>query len=227
MNRFAALLALALLLPAGAFAAESEVPIESPKRFNGELRFGGVFLQDDNVKAGYGSGGRFMTMVEFGVVPWSKYVHLELDFGFGFSQFKGSQAFVDGGSSADQTMMTFFPLTFDLTVGLDLVHEQPVMPYGGVGFNMTPWRENNLEGSGEWSGVKFGPSVFFGGAILLDVIEPARSRALDASSGINDVYLTFEGRHRQLKAAVKSGQFSTDGIDLGGWSVSGGLKLVF
>jgi hypothetical protein len=226
MTRLALLLLLSL--PAVAHAADAKtIPEESPKRVNAEVRFGGLFLQDDNLQASYGTGGEFFTTVEVGLVPWSKYVHLEIDFSFGFSQFKGTQSFIDGGSSADQTMMTFFPLGVDLTVGLDLVYEQPVMPYGGVGFNLTPWRENNLESSGEWSGVKFGPQVFFGGAFLLDVIEPTRSRALDAASGINDVYLTVEGRYRNLQTSVQSGVVNNQGLNLGGWSVSGGLKFVF
>ena len=109
-------LLLLLCLPLAAHAADAKtIPQESRKLVNAELRFGGLFLADDNLQASYGGGGEFFTVVEVGLVPWSKYVHLEIDFNFGFSQFRGSQSFVDGGSSADQTMMTFFPLGVDLT----------------------------------------------------------------------------------------------------------------
>lgn len=226
--------ALLLGLATTAWAQDSaarpvkELPLESPKWATGSFNLGGLFLADPNIQAAYGSKGRFVTQLQFGLVPWSKYVHIEVDFGFGFSQFKGSQSFVDGsGSSADDIMMTLFPLTADLLVGLDLVHEQPVMPYGGVGFNVTPWREIELEGSSEWNGARFGGSVFFGGAFLLDILERKRAARLDATTGINDAYITVEGRYRRVDAAVVNGALDTSGLNFGGWSITGGLKLVF
>lgn len=229
MNR---LLVALLLVATPALAAEKKPrrtwADESPQIANAGFALSGIFFKDPNIQAAYGTQGRFLTTVQVGLVPWSRYVHLETNLTFGFSQFKGAQVFVDGGSaSADTTMMTLFPLGGDLLVGLDLVPEQPVVPYGGVGFQLMPWRENALETGEQWSGVRFGGAVFFGGAVLLDALEPRRASRLDASTGINDVYLTFEGRFRKVDAAMIGGVLNTSGLDFSGWTASGGLKFVF
>lgn len=230
MKRFLPILLLALLLPATASAAEDmeQPPPESKKMFTTSLNFGGTWLEDTNIQAIYGSTGRFFTKLTFGFVPLSKYVHLEIDVSLAFSQFSGEQVFVDtGAGSADKVMMTLFPLTVDLLVGIDIADEQPVVPYGGIGFNYTLWRENEHGGGQEWSGDKLGLSGFFGAAFLLDIIEKSRSRALDAATGINDAYITLEGRYRKVDGQIVDGALSTDGLSFSGWSFTGGVKLVY
>ena len=232
MKRLLPILALALLLPASAPAQEpmgkDDASPESKKMFTTSLNFGGLFLDDTNIQAIYGSQGRFYTQLTFGIVPLSKYVHIEVDVSLAFSQFSGQQVFVEtGAGSADKVMLTLFPITVDLLVGVDIAEEQPVVPYGGIGFNYTLWRENEHGGGQEWAGDKLGWSGFFGAAFLLDVIEKHRSRALDASTGINDAYLTFEGRYRQVDGQIVDGVLNTDGLGFGGWSVQGGVKLVY
>ena len=101
------------------------------------------------------------------------------------------------------------------------------MPYGGVGLNYTLWRENEHGGGDEWAGDKLGFSAFFGGAFLLDVLERARSRRLDATTGINDCYITVEGRYRDVKSQIRSGGLTTEGLSFSGWSVMAGVKLVY
>ncbi len=224
------LLAALLMAPAAASAQvsqESEFR-ESPKWFSTGLSFGAVFLNDSNIQATYGSQGRFMTKLHFGFVPWSKYVHIELDAGLGFLQFTGTQTFVDSGDvSSDKVMMTIFPVTVDLLVGIDLVDEQPVVPYGGIGLAMAFWREHETGGGDKWNGDRFGFNTFFGAAFLLDVIERSRSHQLDEATGINDAYITIEGRWADVKYQVRDGATTSDGLGFGGWSVTGGLKLVF
>lgn len=230
MKRLLPVLLLALLLPASALAegGKDEAAPESRKLFTTSLNFGGLFLEDTNIQSIYGSQGRFFTQLTFGIVPLSKYIHLEIDVSIAFSQFSGQQVFVEtGAGSADKVMLTLFPVTVDLLVGVDIADEQPVVPYGGVGFNYTLWRENEHGGGQEWSGDKLGISGFFGAAFLLDVIEKHRSRALDASTGINDAYLTLEGRYRKVDGQIRDGALVTDGLNFGGWSVMGGVKLAY
>lgn len=227
---FVPLLAALVLAPMTASAQVSEESKfeESPKWFSTGLAFGAVWLNDDNIQSTYGSQGRFMTKLHFGVVPWSKYVHIEIDAGLGFLQFTGTQTFVDSGdTSSDKVMMTIFPLTVDLLVGIDIVDEQPVMPYGGIGLGVALWREHETGGGEKWTGDRFGFNAFFGAAFLLDVIERSRAHQLDETTGINDAYLTIEGRWADVKYQVRDGATTSDGLGFGGWSVTGGLKLVF
>ena len=218
---------LALPATAGAQVSE-EVWEESPKRFVTGLSFGALWLNDTNIQATYTSKGRFMTKLTLGVVPWSRYVHVEILGSFGFMQFKGTQTFVDSGDdSADSVMMTIFPFNVDLLVGIDIFEEQPVVPFGGVGFALTLWRENETGGGDVWNGDRLGGNVFFGANVLLDSLERTRAQHLDVTTGINDAYLTLEGRWANVKTQFRDGAPSTDGLGFGGWSFHAGLKLVY
>jgi hypothetical protein len=222
------LLMLSLVGPAQAASSVDSSLEESKKRFQVGLSFGAFWLEDSDIQSVYGSKGRFMPKLSIGFVPLSKYVHIETNFTIGFLQFQGSKAFVSSGdSSADNVWMTVFPLGFDLSIGIDIAEEQPVVPYGGVGFALTLWREHESDDGDSWSGDRFGYSGFFGLAVLLDRFEPARSRRLDSSTGINDVYFSFEGRYSDVSRQVRDGEISTEGLAFGGWSFTAGLKFVY
>jgi hypothetical protein len=222
------LLVLSLAGPAQAASSVDSSLEESKKRFQMGLSFGAFWLEDADIQSVYGSKGRFMPKLSIGFVPLSKYVHIETNFTIGFLQFQGSEVFVSSGdSSADSVWMTVFPLGFDLSIGIDIAEEQPVVPYGGVGFALTLWREHESGDGDSWSGDRFGYSGFFGLAVLLDRFEPARSRRLDASSGINDAFFSFEGRYSDVSRQVRDGEISTEGLAFGGWSFTAGLKLVY
>ena len=228
MRRTSLLLAVLLLLPTLAQAAPKFHSDESRKIATTSINFGGAFFDDPNIQDIYGGAGMFFPNLTFGLLPWTKFVHVEIDVGLSFIQFQGAQVFVSGGgSSADKVQMTVLPITVDLLVGIDIVDEQPVVPYGGFGLNYTLFREESLISSAEWSGDKLGFSAFFGGAFLLDVIEVTRSRTLDATTGINDVYLTVEGRYRDVKTQIRDGTVYTDGLSFSGWSIMAGIKFVY
>ncbi len=227
MRRVLPLLAALFLLPSLAQAAPELEGPQSPKRFTTSVNFGGIFFDDANIQTTYGSQGQFFPNVTFGLVPWSKFVHIEVDVGIAFSQFSGDQQFLTGGASSGKVMMTVFPITVDLLVGIDIADEQPVVPYGGFGLNYTLFREHEHGGGDEWSGDKIGYSAFFGAGFLLDVLERSRSRRLDASTGINDVYLTVEGRYRDVKTQIRGGVPVVSGLSFSGWSIMAGIKLVY
>lgn len=219
-----AVLAL-LLLPGAALAGPKEPPRESKKFMAAGLHVGWLWLNDANVQAVYTDKARFLTQLKFGVVPWSQYIHVEIDTSFGFSQFTGSQRFVTGGAaSADSVMLTLFPFAVDLLVGIDIAFEQPVVPYGGVGLNWTIFREHDSDS--KWNGYRLGPSAFFGAAILLDSFEHARAAALDSKTGINDAFLTIEGRFNRPRSIVDSGALRLGAFGFQGWQLSVGIKLV-
>lgn len=224
------LLVAALTLPFLPSQAQAEdatrVRDESPQAMNAGLGFGWHFFQDDTFTGLYGDKGRFMTKLQVGVVPWNKYVHVEVNATVSFTQFTGSAQFASGGSSADDVMFTLFPLGLDLLVGIDIVQEQPVVPYGGIGINYTNFRENETGGGTAHPGYRFGPSVFFGAAFLLDWLERARAAEVDSKSGINDAFLTLEGRYNGLQSNFVSGVLTPDSFSLSSWQMIMGIKLV-
>ena len=234
-HRFLSALVVSLLLvstvatpPSEAAQRNDRSMEESPKRFQSSLSFGAYWLEDSNISSVYGSQGRFMPKLSFGFVPLSKYVHIETNFTLGFLQFQGSEVFVSSGdASADSVWMTIFPLGIDLLVGIDIANEQPVVPFGGIGFSLTLWREHESADGESWTGDRFGYSAFFGLAVLLDTFEKARSRRLDASTGINDGYLTLEGRYSDVKSQIRDGAITDEGLHFGGWSFTAGLKIVY
>jgi hypothetical protein len=223
------LLALTLLPSLAQAAPKLNIDVdESRKTFTTSINFGGMFYDDTNIQSIYGAKGQFFPNITFGIVPWHQIILVEIDIGIAFSQFSGEQQFVSGaGASVDKVMMTVFPITVDLLIGVDIIDEQPVVPFGGFGMNYTLFRENEHGGGSEWSGDKIGYSAFFGGAFLLDIFEVSRSRTLDATTGINDAYLTVEGRYRDVKTQFRSTGMTTEGLSFGGWSVMAGLKLVY
>ncbi len=220
--------AAVLLAPAAQAGSGKTTELESKKVFSASMSLGALMLEDTNIQSSYTDMGQFLAKLTLGVVPWSKYVHVEVNLGFGFSEFTGSQTFVSSSeSSVDGVKMTVLPLSLDLLVGVDIFDEQPIVPFGGIGLAWTAWTEAEVEGDSTWNGYRLGPNYFFGAAILLDGIERVRSRKLDADMGINDAYLTVEGRYSGATLTRESGEWSDEGLSFAGWSVTGGLKIVF
>jgi hypothetical protein len=238
-------LALSLLLPAAASAGVGDPPPaptigkheESPKFMSAGITFGGMAFQDENITAGYGEAPGFLPRLSIGVIPWSKFVHFEIRTTLAFTILEGSQRVVStGATSADNVGLSVFPLTVDLLLGVDIVDEQPVVPYGGIGIAWSPWREterdDELFGPGALGeligrGDRFGFNAFFGGAFLLDVVEPERAGRLDAKAGVNDSYLVVEGRWNRARLQLQDGEWDESGLDFSGWSFHVGVKLTY
>jgi hypothetical protein len=194
-------------------------------------------LPDSNIVAGYGEIPAFMPRLSFGFIPWSKFVHFEIRATMAFAILEGSQRVVStGAESADAVGLSYFPLTLDLLFGVDIIDEQPVVPFGGVGIAWTPWRETERDADGFGVGAlgdlihrgdRFGWDLFFGGAFLMDVLEPARAGRLDAKAGVNDSYFVVEARRSKVKLQLQDGAWNEDGLDFSGWSFHLGVKLVY
>jgi hypothetical protein len=237
--------ALSLLLPAAASAAPGDPPPaptigkhdESPKFMSTGITFGGMSLQDPNIVAGYGEVPGFMPRLSLGIIPWSEFIHFEIRATLAFAILDGSQRIVStGAESADAVGLSIFPITLDLLFGVDIFDEQPVVPYGGIGIAWTPWRETERDadafglaalGDLIHRGDRFGFNAFFGGAFLLDAIEPARAARLDAKAGVNDSYFVVEARRSNVNLQLQNGAWNEDGLDFSGWSFHLGVKLVY
>ena len=210
---------------------------ESRKFMSTGLSMGGLILEDPNIAAGYGEIPGLMPRLSIGFIPWSKFLHFEIRATLAFSILEGSQRVVSTGEeSADSVGLSVFPLTMDLLFGIDIVDEQPVVPYGGFGIAWTPWRETERDpdafgvaalGDLIHRGDRFGFNAFFGAAILLDTAEPQRASRLDVKSGVNDAYFIVEGRRSNVNLQLQNGAWNQDGLDFSGWSFHLGIKLVY
>ncbi len=237
-----ALLALTALSPRTASAAFLEEKDESHKW--GTLSFGPRFFLFDQeeyreVYSDTGLGTAFQ--LQAGWVPIARYVSVELEFGLGILRKGGTAVNLETGEEgADRVLLTLFPLSMGLVVGLDPVREFPVVPFGRVGLEVIPWKEHDAEvvipkedspigeilkeGDGssiDLSGVEWTAHVGFGLQLLLDRLEPARAGILDARAGINDTWLVVEARRSFSLGA------SSEGIDLASWSILGTVKFAY
>ena len=230
MNRFALLITLLLSAPAwGQEPREKEE--ESTKGMTAGFSIGLITLNNENIQGVYGKAVRGFPRLSIGLVPWSRYVHIEVNSGIGFAQFKGTEQFLSGGGSADEVWLTVLPVNVDLLLGIDIAREQPVVPYGGFGFAMALWREvaggSEFCGtSGTYCGNHYGWNAFFGAGLLLDRVEPDRAAKVDAMTGINDAYFTVEARYADVAFRAENGKLARGGLSFGDWSAILGLKLV-
>jgi hypothetical protein len=154
---------------------------------------------------------------------------LEFDLGFGFLQELAWRVDARGRQSTDRSMMTMFPLALDSTVRLHFWDEQILVPFARYGFDYVLYTELTDDGSGgkdKLQGAKIGHHIAGGVNILLDVFSQNRASLLEATSGINDTYLTIEFRKQNVdqrrypaSAPVKYG------LDFTASMVTVGLKL--
>lgn len=229
-RRLAPLLALGLL-PSVAVAQDSDKKkgLEkdlTPQRGNFEARYGGIFLQDDDIKDIYRDGQNNILQVEFG--PQVGRI-LELDMGVGFFQELAFKVDANGNQSSERTMLTWWPaLSLDGTARLHIVDEQIVVPYIRAGFDWVVWSEKTDQGTGKdvLRGAKFGNHLGLGGSLLLDVFDKKRASLLEAQSGINDTYLTFEWRRQRVDDRnLPWAPAKNTGFDFSATMFTVGLKL--
>jgi uncharacterized protein (TIGR03382 family) len=190
----------------------------TPQHGNFELRYGPVMPTDPHIQDVY-TNKKTILQLEMG--PQLFHV-LELDFGAGFFQTLAYTLDSGGGQSSERTMLTYVPLTVDLTGRLQLLDEQVLVPHARIGLDEVWWREDwdvSTGGKTGLKGEKRGWHYGFGGALLLDTFAKARASQLETASGINDTYLIAEWRHTNV------GQ--REGLDLSGNMVTVGLKLDF
>lgn len=210
------LMVLMALLPTVAQAREKE----SPKVSTISLRYGPVTLDDPHMEEVYGTSDQELVRLEYGVTS----DFLEGTLGLGFFQELGSQVTADGTSSDEHVMMTIWPLNVDVVGKLDLLREQPLVPFARVGLDAWMWDENwgsRLPGAvvpyDHLGGGKFGWHYGFGGMILLDSLDRTTADRVEANTGINDTYIVGEFRNTTM--------FKSDGLKFDSTEISFGLRL--
>ncbi len=215
-------LAAGIALPGRARAGEgAEVDVrkvEGHGTFG--LRYGPVWLADDNINAVFNQGGHQVLWMEAGPTPLRQ---LEFTAGLGFFQELGFQLGEDGTQSAEHDMLTAWPVTATARVRLDFFDEQFLVPTAEAGGDAWLWRENwyvnpDVGGESAVSGAKYGWHYGAGLEVLLDRFEPARASWLQTRTGIDDSYFVVAWRGQQV------GEFQ-QGLRFTGDSLSFGLRL--
>ncbi len=184
---------------------------------------GSYAYKDATIQSIYGQRG-----VDFRVSAGVQlFRYAEVNVGVGLITKKGFTVDSTGQTSAEYTRLQMAPFSLDARLRLHVIDEQPVVPFGGVGVDWVFWRETPLDAdkvpvaAGRIVGSKLGWHWDAGVNILLDTFAPNRASELEARSGINDTWLTIQYR-RQIV-----GKTGDAGLDLDGWTLSGGLKIDF
>ncbi|RME20586.1 MAG: hypothetical protein D6798_20130 [Deltaproteobacteria bacterium] len=185
-----------------------------------ELRFGPMWFAEDNAIAQVlGDGGHNILWLEGGPTFWRVF---QVSAGAGFYRKKGTLLTESGVASTQSDLLYAVPVTANLGLRLDLLDEQPFVPYASVGADYWLWRESwETDNSGGHAGIgggKAGVHFAAGGQVLLDIFEPSRADTTQARLGIVDSYLTVEWRRQVV------GVFS-DGLDLSNDQLSVGVRV--
>ncbi len=199
----------------------------TPARGDFEIRYGVINLVDENITDIYDQSATNLLQIEMG--PQFFRV-VELDFGFGFFQELAFTVDADGNPSSDRTMLTWWPIAVDVTGRLHLLDEQPVVPFVRYGFDYIIWSERSDDGFGGKDivrGAKWGTHTALGAQLLLDIFQPRRASLLEAQSGINDSWLTFEWRRQRVDGRTSpwAADETTTGLNFSGDAIMIGLKL--
>jgi hypothetical protein len=201
----------------------------TPARANFEIRYGGIALKDERIDMIYRDHAHNLLMAEVGP---QLFRYAEVDFGFGFYQELAKTTTKDGKlQSGDVTMLTWFPLSIDVTGRAHVLDEQPAVPYFRYGWDYVLWSEksdNGLGGKDITRGGKFGTHMGLGVDLLLDLVSPGRASFLEAQTGINDSWLTIEWRRQRVDARTRpwTGRSAPpDRLDFSGDALLIGLKL--
>ena len=216
IKRAAFFLVAFVVLIIGAFlflsSSHAVAQVPNPEHFTLELKGSLWIPTNSDVKQFFGACCNPVGEIEFGYSHKNRY---NVTVTAGFSFFTGDAVSSSGRVSADSFTLITFPLRADFIYRFDFVTNQIIVPYLRAGFDSVIFREST--GDDSLSGNKFG---FHGGAgfsILLDNLD---STSLE-QEGVNDVYLTIEGRYAYINS------FKSTGLDLSGFYPYAGVLFQF
>ncbi|MCB1214990.1 MAG: hypothetical protein KDK66_05880, partial [Deltaproteobacteria bacterium] len=124
---------------------------------------------------------------------------------------------VSGEPSGDRFNFTIVPVELNFIWRADFVENQVLVPYVDVGLDYLYFREN-VSGA-VTQGNKFGYHTGVGLQVLLEWFD--RFADTHEQEGINDIYLTLEGRWMQVD------NFGGNGLKVNGFVFSAGLLFEF
>jgi hypothetical protein len=219
-STWGALLFLGLALPGTAEARPHEDDA-TPRHWNVALRYGPFLSQSsETLTDAFGDSDNRLLRADLG---WTSNL-LDVDFGFGLYSDDGGQTTASGEASVDETTLTAVPLGADVTLRLDFLREQPVVPFARAGLDLWLWNETwvskyDAGGGGNTTAGSFGWHWAAGLMLLLDGLDPGAASKLENSVGVNDTYLV--GEYRQ------SSMLDADALDFGSSELTVGLQFDF
>jgi hypothetical protein len=190
------------------------------------LRYGVFLPQDDYIQRGFGDNTNKLLRLDFGWSSDKPVLSLfEAGLNVGFVHEDGYLYTEDGTKSADEEVLEILPVGATLTLRLNLVDEQLLVPFIRGGGDAWLWRETwdvpvGDDDDGVRYGGKLGAHWAAGGALLLDALDPSGASKLEARTGVNDTYIV--GEYRQTYMMHGDNQ-----IDLSANEVTFGFKFDF
>ena len=176
-----------------------------------EARYSSLDVTDENLTQVFGSDGHNALWLEVGPTLFDL---IELTGALGYYSETGSRVDADGNSSAEDDTMLAIPLTVDATFRLDVLPEQLIVPFAGMGYDYWLWQES-WTGGNKVQGGKKGTHTTMGAHLLLDLFQPQRASRLQATSGITDTYITVEYRQQLVGEDAEGLTFSADVFSVG------------
>src|SRR5688572_24450680 len=120
-------------------------------------------------------------------------------------------------------------MTLDARLRAHILAEQLVVPFVRGAFDLVTWNEQSGPagaGKDKIRGAKFGMHYGLGAALLLDSPATKRASLLEAQSGINDTFITFDWRRQDVDARELPWAPSVhEGLTFSGSVFTIGLKL--
>ena len=181
----------------------------------GEVKGGFYFPTNDNMDRFFGGCCNGFYEFRFGRLIKSQ---LQIDVGLGFMLEKASAlGSITNRPSGERFTFMILPISNSVTYRFDRLENQVLVPFVGAGVDYM-WYRESLSGSST-SGWKFGYHAFGGLQILLEWFD--RVTDFMEGEGVNDVYLTLEGRWTQID------NFGGNGLNVSGFSTMMGLYFSF
>jgi|GEM_PF-863360 len=187
-----------------------------------DLRFGPMWFANGNaITDVLGDSGHNVLWLETGPSVGRM---LQFSVGGGFYRKRGTLLTASGVASEQTDTLYAVPLTANATLRLDVLKNQPLVPYVTGGGDMWLWHEGwAIDAAGtktSMGGGKWGYHYGVGGQLLLDIFEPDRAQMAEARLHIKDTYLTGEWRRQEVGVFQK-------GIDLSNSQVTFGIKVLY
>ena len=197
---------------ASAEAQAVETYDEPKRRGHVQMRYGFFSPSDTAITKVMGESGHDLLMVEAGPHLIKQ---IELAVGLGWYQEVDSAVSASGSRTDDFVMLTALPLSASATLRLDFFQDQPIVPYGGVGGQIWPWKETVSVSGAKTNGGKFGWHWNAGGQILLDAFDRGAASKLRARTGIDNTYLVVDYRDQRIGEGASGLVFSGSVLGIG------------
>ena len=206
---------LAILLGLSLLAPPAQATEVSDQHWTAAFQ-GGFFLPtDDNVDRFLGKCCNGMYQLTFGRLFKGRY---EVNLGVAFMVEDATAIGLESGRpSGERFNFSVVPISNSFVYRGDFHENQLFVPFVGAGFDYMYFREN-LQGQ-VTEGMKFGYHVMGGVQILMEWFDAAADSMEEF--GINDTYLTLEGRWNQID------NFGGDGLAFNGFTLSAGILFNF